>query len=140
MMAINFIKYREEQMQNMEVSGYSVYINENHWSTHENIISATEEVGSYHKFNQVEIYPILKQQERVMSKIKEQMILEQEQEFELELSYQEYLRDNTDEPTENELDEMEVALNKKHYSAENRIITQTPLNNIDFNPFHSTGA
>ena len=133
-MAIKYIKYRPEQMQNMEVSGYSVYINENHWSTHDDVISATEEVGSYYKFNQVEIYPILRKQEKVMSKVKEQMMHEQEQEFELELSYQEWLRDNENEPTEKELDEMEHDYLKQPYFVSNRIITQKALNNSNYIP------
>ena len=133
-MAINFIKYREEQMQNMEVSGYSVYINENHWSTHDDLIGATEEVGSYHRFNQVEIYPILKQQERVMSKIKEQMMLEQEQEFELELSYQEWLRDNFSEPSESDVNEMEQDFITKPHFVENQILSESSLNNPNYDP------
>lgn len=133
-MAINYIKYRPEQMLGMEVNGYSVYINEMHWSTHDDIISATDEVGNYHKFNQVEIYPILKRQEKVMSKVKEQMMHEQEQEFEFELSYQEWLRDNIAEPTSNELDEMEQDLLNKSHFCKNRIITQQPLNNTNYYP------
>ena len=133
-MAINYIKYRQEQMHNMEISGYSVYVNEKHWSSHDDVISATDEVGSYHKYNQVEIYPILKRQEIVMSKVKEQMMHEQEREFELELSYQEWLRDNIAEPTSDELDEMEHDFTKKPHFVRNRIITQRPLNNTNYYP------
>ncbi len=139
-MAIRYIQYTEQQMQNMEVSGYSLYINENHWAVHNDLISATEDATRYQLHNQVEIYPILKQQERVMSKVKEQMMHEQEQEFELELSYQEWLRDNESEVSESELDEMEHDFQKKPYPTGNRIITQSSLNNSNYNPFHSTGA
>lgn len=69
-----------------------------------------------------------------MSKIKEQMMQEQEEEFELELSYQEWLRDNIDEPSESELDEMEQDFLTKSNFARNRIITQRPLNNTNYYP------
>ena len=41
-----------------------------------------------------------------MAQVKNQMMQEQEQEFELELSYQEYLQENYSEPTGLEIMEM----------------------------------
>lgn len=41
-----------------------------------------------------------------MGRVKNQLVLEQEQEFELELSYQEWLRDNSSEPSESEIIDM----------------------------------
>lgn len=69
-----------------------------------------------------------------MSKIKEHLMLLQEQEFELELSYQEWLRDNFSEPSEKELDEMEQDFKLKPHFVSNRIITQQHLNNINYTP------
>ena len=68
-----------------------------------------------------------------MGRVKNQLVLEQEQEFELELSYQEWLKDNTDEPSEQELNEMEEDLEKSSTS-ENRIITHKSLNNTNYDP------
>ena len=69
-----------------------------------------------------------------MSKLSEHYMQERENEFELELSYQEWLRDNIEEPTGVELDEMEIDFLTKPTFAENRIITQSPLNNSNYNP------
>ena len=41
-----------------------------------------------------------------MGRVKNQLMLEQEKEFELELSYQEWLRDNSSEPSESEIIDM----------------------------------
>jgi hypothetical protein len=41
-----------------------------------------------------------------MGRVKNQLMMEQEQEFELELSYQEWLRDNSSEPSELEIIDM----------------------------------
>jgi hypothetical protein len=41
-----------------------------------------------------------------MGKIKNQLLAQQEEEFEFELSYQEYLQDNFSEPSEIEIIEM----------------------------------
>jgi hypothetical protein len=69
-----------------------------------------------------------------MGKVKSQMMIEEEQEFELELSYQEWLRDNTSEPSENELNEMEQDFLQKPHFVSNQIITHRPLNNPNYNP------
>ncbi len=69
-----------------------------------------------------------------MSKIKEHLMLQQEQEFELDLSYAEWLRDNIEEPTEKELNKMEQDLLNKPHFVSNRIITQQHLNNINYTP------
>lgn len=69
-----------------------------------------------------------------MGKLSEHYMQVQEQEFELELSYQEWLMENIQEPSENELDEMEQDFNKKSHFGKNRIITQQSLNNPNYNP------
>ena len=69
-----------------------------------------------------------------MSKVKEQMMQEQQQEFELELSYQEWMMENVQEPSENELDEMEQDFYKKPHFVSNRIITHKALNNTNYQP------
>ena len=70
-----------------------------------------------------------------MSKVKEHYMQEQQEEFELELSYQEWLRDNITEPSECELDEMEqdYLLKQSHFDKD-RIITHRALNNTDYSP------
>ena len=68
-----------------------------------------------------------------MSRVKEFYMREVEDEFELELSYNEWLRDNFSEPTGKELDEMEED-SKKSSTMKNRIIALTSLNNQDYNP------
>ena len=69
-----------------------------------------------------------------MSKLSEHYMQVQEQEFELELSYKEWLRDNIAEPTSVELDEMEQDFITKPHFVSNRIIAQQHLNNINYNP------
>ena len=69
-----------------------------------------------------------------MSKIKEHYMQLQEQEFELDLSYQEWLMDNIQEPTSLELDEMEHDFLTKPYFVKNRIITHKALNNTNYQP------
>jgi len=69
-----------------------------------------------------------------MSKIKEHLMLQQEREFELDLSYAEWLRDNVTEPTEEELNKMEQDLSNKPHFVRNQIITQQHLNNINYTP------
>jgi len=69
-----------------------------------------------------------------MSKLLEHYLQEQENEFELELSYQEWIRDNIQEPSESELDEMEHDFSTKPHFVSNRIITHRPLNNTDYQP------
>ena len=56
-----------------------------------------------------------------------------EDDFELDLSYQEWLMDNYSEPSEAELDEMEEDFNKSS-AVKNRIIAQKPLNNYNYEP------
>ena len=68
-----------------------------------------------------------------MSKVKEHYMQEQENEFELELSYQEWLIDNFQEPSEREINEMEEDFNKSS-AVKNRIITNRALNNTDYSP------
>lgn len=133
-MAIRYIKYTKAQIQNMIVSGYSLYVDGNYWCMHDSITDATKEADKYKRYNDVEIYPVLKKETRTMSKVKEQMVQEQQDEFELELSYQEWLRDNIDEPSEDELNEMEHDLINKPYFVSNRIITHKSLNNPKYNP------
>ena len=74
-----------------------------------------------------------------MSKVKEQMMQEQEEEFEEELSYQEYLRDNSTEPNSIEIMDMareilRPTLFSKFYWYVNA------KNNTDYNPTITTGA
>jgi len=69
-----------------------------------------------------------------MSKSSENYMQKQEKEFELDLSYQEWLRDNTQEPSENELDEMEQDLLNKSCFLSNQIITHQAVNNTNYNP------
>ncbi len=69
-----------------------------------------------------------------MGKVKEQLLLQEQQEFELNLSYQEWLRDNIQEPSEDELNEMEHDFIRKPYFVQNRIITHRALNNTDYQP------
>ena len=75
-----------------------------------------------------------------MSKVKEMHIQQLENDFELDLNYQEWLRDNFSEPSELEINEMEQDLINKPHFVENRIISQTPLNNKNYNPNTKTGA
>jgi len=69
-----------------------------------------------------------------MSKISEHYTKEQENEFALDLSYQEWLRDNVQEPSESELDEMEQDLLNKSCFLSNQIITHQAVNNTNYNP------
>ncbi len=132
-MSLKYISYTQQQMSNMKVSGYSVYVNENHWATYEDVRSATTDVRRYQLDNKVEIYPILRE-EQIMSKVKEQMIQEQLQKFELDLNYQEWLRDNINEPSEDELNKMEQDFLRKTHFTSNRIVTHKPLNNSNYYP------
>lgn len=69
-----------------------------------------------------------------MSKVKQMHMQQLEDEFELELSYQEWLRDNISEPSEKELNEMEQDFQRKPHFVSNRIITHKALNNTNYNP------
>jgi hypothetical protein len=71
-------------------------------------------------------------------KVKDMYIKQLQDEFELELSYQEWLRDNSSEPSESELDEMEQSLIKRPYFCWTQIISEKALNNPYYNP--SIGA
>ena len=72
-----------------------------------------------------------------MSKVKEAYVKQLEDDFELDLNYQEWLRDNFSEPDGSELNEMEHDYIKKPYYRKNRIITHRSLNNPNYNPIHS---
>ena len=69
-----------------------------------------------------------------MSKLSEHHMQQKQEEFELEWSYQEWLLENVQEPSEKELDEMEQDFNKKSHFVSNRIITYQSLNNTNYNP------
>jgi len=66
-------------------------------------------------------------------KVKEFHYQQIEDDFELDLSYQEWLRDNFSEPSEVELDEMEEEF-RNSSTEQNRIIAQKPLNNYNYEP------
>ena len=70
-----------------------------------------------------------------MSKVKEAYVKQLEDDFELELNYREWLRDNFSEPDESEINEMNEEINPS--LGKNRIITIKPLNNHNYNPTHS---
>lgn len=72
-----------------------------------------------------------------MSKVKQMHMKQLEDEFELELSYKEWLRDNFSEPDDTELDEMEQDFKLKPHFGKNRIIATRSLNNPNYNPIHS---
>ena len=133
-MGVQHIIYTKQQMADMEVCGYSVYVNEQYWASYDDTKSVVKEVNRYKAYNQVEIYPILRK-ETTMSKVKEHMMQQQQEEFELELSYQEWLMQNTVEPEEDELYEMEQDyLQKQSHFVSNQIIAQQHLNNINYTP------
>jgi len=62
-----------------------------------------------------------------MSKLSEHYMKEQEIEFELQLNYEEWLRDNSNEPSELELEKMELDLCRAN-------------SNTNFNPNVTTGV
>ena len=68
-----------------------------------------------------------------MSKVKEKFTQENIKEFELNLSYQEWLRDNFNQPSEDEINMMEQDCNKSN-CINNQIIVTKPLNNEAYNP------
>ena len=70
-----------------------------------------------------------------MSKVKEAYVKQLENDFELDLSYQEWLRDNFSQPSELEVDEMNEEINPS--LASNRIISDKPINNQDYDPTYS---
>ena len=69
-----------------------------------------------------------------MSRVKDQMEQEKQDEFELDLSYQEWLRDNLMEPSESEINEMEEDFLSKSSNRCNHIVSDVALNNTDYNP------
>lgn len=69
-----------------------------------------------------------------MSKLSEHHMQQKQEEFELEWSYQEWLLENVQEPSEEELDEMEQDFITKPHFVSNCIITYKSLNNSNYNP------
>ena len=69
-----------------------------------------------------------------MSRVSEHYLQLQQEEWELDLSYAEWLRENVDEPSEDELNEMEQDFLQKPHFVSNRIITHKCLNNINYSP------
>lgn len=67
-------------------------------------------------------------------KMKDKLLQDKQLEFELELSYKEWMRDNFSEPSESEIDEMEDDYIKQPYYRSNRILSERALNNADYNP------
>ena len=65
-------------------------------------------------------------------KVKDKFIQVQQKELELDLSYQEWLRDNFNEPSEEEM----IMMEKEFYKpfSVNKIISLKPLNNKTYNP------
>ena len=59
-MAIKYIQYTREQKRGMAVSGYSLYVNGSYWSVYNHITTAKNEADRYARFNEVEIYPVLR--------------------------------------------------------------------------------
>ena len=72
-----------------------------------------------------------------MSKVKEAYVKQLEDDFELELNYREWLRDNFSEPDESEVNEMEHDYIMKPYYRKNRIIPARSLNNPNYDPIYS---
>lgn len=68
-----------------------------------------------------------------MGRIKEQMLLEQEQEYELDLSYAEWLRDNTQESTELDINRMAKEY-MEPYNLENFYLYVFSVNNVEYMP------
>ena len=66
-------------------------------------------------------------------KVKEFYMKQIQDDFELDLSYQEWLMENYSEPSENELDEMEEEF-RNSSTEQNRIIAHKPLNNYNYKP------
>lgn len=66
-------------------------------------------------------------------KVKDAFMQQQEFEFELDLSYREWLMENFSEPSEMEINEMERDCYQSQ-TVSNRIVTLKPLNNIDYYP------
>lgn len=69
-------------------------------------------------------------------KVKDKYLDVKQQEFELDLCYQEWLRDNCIEPSEDELQQMEEEFVKSSILREHTV-TLKPLNNITYSPDRS---
>ena len=69
-----------------------------------------------------------------MSKVKDMYKRQQEQEFELDLSYQEWLRNNLMEPSESGINEMEEDFLSKSSNRFNHILSDIALNNTNYDP------
>jgi len=59
-MSIKFIRYTKQQKLNMAISGYSLYVNGNYCTIHNTFDSVSAEANRYSRFNEVEIYPMLR--------------------------------------------------------------------------------
>ena len=68
-----------------------------------------------------------------MSKVKQQQMMEQEKEFELDLSYAEWLEDNIQEPSEEEIIEMAIDV-LSPYTFNNFYLYVSSVNNIEYLP------
>jgi hypothetical protein len=67
-------------------------------------------------------------------KMKDKLLQDQQLEFELELAYREWLRDNFSQPSESEVNEMEQDYLKQPYYRANHILSERALNNADYCP------
>jgi hypothetical protein len=67
-------------------------------------------------------------------KMKDKLLQDQQLEFELELAYREWLRDNFKEPSESDIDNMEQDYIIQPYYRGNRILSERALNNPDYCP------
>ena len=67
-----------------------------------------------------------------MSKVKEQMLRQQEEEFELDISYAEWLRDNQ-EPSETEISKMAKEF-LEPYNLESFYLFMFSMNNVGYRP------
>ncbi len=63
-----------------------------------------------------------------MGKVKDKLTQQQDKEFELDLGYEEWLKDNFKEPREDEINRMERRLDKPFF------LSTKPLNNETYNP------
>ena len=72
-------------------------------------------------------------------KVKEFHYQQLEDDFELDLNYQEWLMENYSEPSEDELNEMEEEF-RNSSTVKNQIIAETLANNQDYDPTTRTGA
>ncbi|WP_373034911.1 hypothetical protein [Sulfurimonas sp.] len=73
-----------------------------------------------------------------MALVKNQLMKEQEEEFEQELSYQEWLRDNMQESSELEITRMAKEF-LEPYTIENFFLYVFSMNNVEYIPTTKTG-